>query len=285
VLSPPGGILVLVTLVEMLLAGDGLDSAVYEAAEACDPLECAAVLALAGHDDPEIRRRMVSMLPFLPPTEPPAPEVIDVAVRLSTDPDKRVRDWACFVLAEQWREITAAAVLDALAARLDDIDRDTRSEALVGLAYRRDPRARPRVQEALTRPSGDVWRLEMRAAGALSDPGLHDLALRHRHGWPTPETQRTADIVCRLTDPAGPGDDIVEGVATLYKRRARGHPEGDSLSAWRLMGEMLDLAPFRAPEFLEMVLVRLNDDGAAKDELMTRSALAGLADDYGERGP
>ncbi|GAA3672156.1 hypothetical protein GCM10022237_34780 [Nocardioides ginsengisoli] len=198
---------------------------------------------------------------------------------LTVDADPRVRDAACFALGEQWREIDTPELREALAARLDDIDRDTRSEALLGLAYRRDPRALPRVRAALSRPSGDLWRLELVAAAALGDPQLHELVLEHRDGWDE-EDDRTAEVACRLTDPAGPGGDVIDGVARLYRRRAHGRPDGDAFARWRLMDEMLDIAPHRAPEFLGLVLERLADDEAAERELRERSALAQLAANF-----
>lgn len=119
--------------------------------------------------------------------------MVAVAIGLTLDTDRVVRDHACLALAVQWREVDTPERRDALAARLDDIDRDARSEALVGLAYCHDPRARPRVRAALSRPSGDVWRLEIVAAGALSDPTLHELVQRHQDGWSTVADATTAD--------------------------------------------------------------------------------------------
>lgn len=40
----------------------------------------------------------------------------------------------------------------------------------------------------------------MIAAGALSDPQLHDLVQRHDDGWTTAHHAQTADAVRRLTD-------------------------------------------------------------------------------------
>jgi hypothetical protein len=207
--------------------------------------------------------------------------MVAVAIGLTLDRDKGVRDYACFALAQQWREVDTPALRNALAARLDDLDRDTRSEALVGLAYRRDPRALPRLHEALSRPSGNLWRLEMVAAGALSDPRLHDLAQRHQDGWTTAEDDRTADAVRRLTDPAGPGTDLLDGMAEFCRRRAHGRPDGNALCAWHLMAEMLDIAPHRAREFFDGVLARVAGDDAAERELREHSALGQLAGELG----
>lgn len=166
---------------------------------------------------------------------------------------------------------------EALAARLDDIDRDARCEALAGLASRRDPRVLARVQAALSRPGGDVWRLEMVAAGALSDPQLHHLVLRHQTGWGDVDAAETVKAVARLTDPSGAGD-VLDGVAELFRRRARGYQDGDAAAAWHLLADMLDIAPHRAGEFLGEVLARLDGDDAALHQVRTRSALAQLVE-------
>lgn len=81
----------------------------------------------------------------------------------------------------------------------------------------------------------------------------------------------------RLTDPAGPGDDVIDGVAELCRHRAHGEPEGDALTAWHLMAEMFDIAPHNAGRYLEAVLSRLVDDEAALQEVREYSALAQIA--------
>jgi hypothetical protein len=72
---------------------------------------------------------------------------------------------------------------------------------------------------------------------------------------------------------------VLDGVARMYRRRAHGRPDGDAFAWWRLMHDMLDIAPHRAPQFLDAVLERLADDEAAQRELRERSALAQLAAD------
>lgn len=261
---------------ELLLAGRADTEAFDAAVDAADEADLAAMLALADHPDDEVRRVVAFTLPLMTHGDGPTEQMVAVTIDLTRDRDKDVRDYACFALAE-WREVDTPALRDALAARLDDIDRDTRSEALVGLAYRADTRAVPRVREALSRPDGNVWRLEMVAAGALSDPQLHGLVLQHQDGWTTAEDDRTADAVRRLTDPAGPGADLLDGMADLCRRRSRGWPDGDALDAWHLMSEMLAIAPHRAPEFFDGVLARVAGDDAAERELRERSALAQFA--------
>lgn len=266
-------------IVELLLdhADEGSEE-FWDAVAHADGTGIAAVVTLAAHEDADVRLAVVRALPQLASLERPTEAMLEVAIGLTTDADMRERDWACFALGQQWREVDTPPLREALAARLDDLHRDTRSEALLGLAYRHDPRALPRVQAALSRRSGDLWRLEIEAAAALGDPQLHELVVWHRDGWGDPDDALAAEVACRLTDPDGPGEDVLAGVADLYRRRAHGRPEGDALVAWRLMDRMLDVAPYRARQFFDQVLARLWHDEAAVRELRERSALAQLAE-------
>jgi hypothetical protein len=234
---------------DLLLAGERDGAAYWEAVDTADAGDTAAVLALAGHSDAQVRTDVAMTLPLLTQGESPSAQMVAAAITLSRDPDARVRDAACFALAEQWREVDTPQVREALTARLDDADTEVRCEALLGLAHRHDPRALPRVAAALSRPSGEVWRLELVAAGALSDPRLHELVLTHKDGWDDEDTL-TVQAVRALTDPTGPGTDLMDGVADLYRRRAHGHPDGEALAAWHRLDMMLDIAPHRAGEFL-----------------------------------
>lgn len=266
----------MMALVDFVLSGDTRSAEFGEALDRATDEDIRAVLDLANDKRVEVRRAVAMTVPLLQRGDAPSPAMVAVIIGLTVDFDHRVRDYACFALAEQWREIMDEDVVDALVARVDDIDRDTRSEALLGLAFRRDPRALPLVRAALSR-ADVVWRLELVAAGALSDPSLHDLVLRHRHGWGDQGAARTADIACRLTDPAGPGEDVVSGVAALYQRRAYGQPDGDALVWWYLMYEMLNTAPHRAGEFLDLVVTCLAGDEDAIVEVQMHSVLAELA--------
>lgn len=260
-------------LVDLLRVGERGD-AYYEAVAAADESVIAAVLGMVTDPDPVVRSAVVMVLPLLTHGDDPTQEIVAAALTLSRDPDDRVRDHATFVLAEQCREIDTAELREALVERLEDVDLQTRCEALVGLAYRRDPRALPHVKAALSRPDDSVWLLEMVAAGALADPALHPLVLRHQDGWDLPGGVRAADAARRLTDPAGPGDDLLDSVAELYRRRAHGTPDGEALAAAQLLGELTDLAPHRAGEFLDAVLARLEGNERAVHQLLHNSALA-----------
>ena len=72
----------------------------------------------------------------------PARTTLAALIALSADPEAAVRDWATFALGTL-AEQDSPALRDALAARLDDPDEDTRLEAIHGLALRGDDRARP----------------------------------------------------------------------------------------------------------------------------------------------
>jgi hypothetical protein len=265
---------------DLLLSKDWSWPEFDEALKTADGAAIEAVLELRSHPDEEVRLDLAHTLPALARGEDPTDEMLRAAIELSSDQGDDVRDWACFALAEQWREIDTPDLRDALAARLDDSHVDTRCEALVGLAYRNDPRALPAVREALSRPSDDIWRMELVAAGALSTPDLHDLVMLHQMGW---DNDDTADLARRLTDPAGPGDDILDAAAELYRRRAHGEPDGDSIRGWHVMNAMLDIAPQRAPEFLELVASRLEGDAPAEIQLRTHSVLAQLATEPRQR--
>ena len=246
----------------LALADPADDDQLCEAIDAAGPDEAAAVLRLVTHPSADVRHAVACILPHLTDDDPGA-ELVAAGIALSGDPVPRVRDWACFALGQQWRDVDTPAVREALAARLDDIDVDTRFEALAGLAYRRDARALPRVEKELSRADGNVFRLAMIAAGALGDPALHDLALRHRTGWDSPENDRTADAVCRLTDPLGPGEDLLQGVAAMVRRRSRDRDPGRQLVWWHLFLELCAIAPHRTDDLYDAVLVRLSGDEQA----------------------
>lgn len=228
------------------------------------PADAAAVLCLADHPSADVRLAVAQSLPHLTEDEP-GTDLVATAIALSTDAVPRVRDWACFALGQQWREVDAPSLREALVARLDDPDVETRDEALVGLAYRQDVRALPYVRAGLV--GDDVCRLVMVAAGALGDPELHELVLRHRTGWARPEDDRTADAACRLTDPLGPGEDVLQGAADMLRRAARDLERSAQTPFWLLFLELTTIAPHRSDELYGAVLERLVGDELASRHL------------------
>lgn len=106
--------------------------------------------------------------------------VSPVLIRLSRDSDDDVRDWATFNLGSIL-ELDTVEVRNALADRLDDEHRDTRGEALVGLAYRGDERAFGPIVSALE--ANSVGELTVRSAAFLGDERLLSTLLELREWW------------------------------------------------------------------------------------------------------
>jgi hypothetical protein len=93
---------------------------------------------------------------------------IEALIRLSTDPDSRVRNWATFGLARL--DADSPEIRYALRARLDDLDPEAREEAVCGLARRRDRGALSVVAELLA--VGTAGPLLFEAAAYLAEPTL-----------------------------------------------------------------------------------------------------------------
>jgi methionyl-tRNA formyltransferase len=101
------------------------------------------LLAQRTHADPEVREAVAFALGGRPG------EAVQAAlIALSDDEASGVRDWATFALGAL-AEADGDALRDALAARLDDPDEDTRLEAVHGLAVRGDPRAEAPARDLL----------------------------------------------------------------------------------------------------------------------------------------
>jgi hypothetical protein len=183
---------------------------------------------------------------------------IDLLVALSADTNADVRDFSCFSLGYFLREQDHAGAREALAARLADPHDDTRCEALLGLAHRKDPRALSAVIEALGR--GDIFLLEIEAVAALGDPALHPLLDGHVDGWETVSAARTAEVAWRLTDPGGVGTDLVAGVAHAVAAHALG-PDDEW---WQLLLAIDHLAPDRTDAIVRDIDVALAGDAAGR---------------------
>ena len=126
------------------------------------------LLGLRHHADGAVRDAVASAL-----AGRGDPRATAALIELSADADARVRDWATFALGTLAAE-DSAALRDALAARLDDADAETRIEAVHGLALRGDLRA---VEPALAilaagEPGGSRW-----TRHALSESAIRLAAL------------------------------------------------------------------------------------------------------------
>lgn len=104
-------------------------------------------LAYQHHSDPQVRHAVVFAL-----TGHDDPRAIHGLIELSRDTDVEVRDWATFALASQ-TDLDTPVLREALAEWLTDLDHDTRGEAMVGLAKRKDARAIPAICKELTSPN------------------------------------------------------------------------------------------------------------------------------------
>ncbi|MBF5081285.1 HEAT repeat domain-containing protein [Quadrisphaera sp. INWT6] len=237
------------------------------------------LVALAAHPRAGVRSTLAQRLPLMAHgAGGPALALVEAVVRLTSDEHPGVRESACFALGTLWRDLPHPCVDDALAARLDD-EPEVRDEALLGLAHRQDPRALPAVRRVLGEPVGLVSRLVLEAAGALGDTDLHPLVVAHagdEDAWDADDLD-VVDAAVRLTDPAGLGDDVLDGVADLCRAGAAGRPPGRSVAAWEVLDGVLDVAPRRARQALEAVAARLVGEPEALVHLRERSALGVLA--------
>jgi HEAT repeat protein len=137
---------------------------------------------LRDHPDPEVRYGVTFGLNGFDEDS-----ALDVLVELSADPDKDVRDWATFGLGSQTKR-DFPRLREALLARLDDSDEETREEALCGLARRGDDRAITPLLDSLgATQSGVEYPLLEEALLALAaktgDERLYDLISKRRANW------------------------------------------------------------------------------------------------------
>jgi HEAT repeat protein len=119
----------------------------------------------------------------------------DLAIRslieLSTDKDEDVRNWATFGLGSMI-ETDTPEIREALFARIADANDETRGEALVGLARRKDGRVFDPLVEELTSESIGILALE--AAEELGDSRLVPSLLELQVSWAGGETVHTRTL-------------------------------------------------------------------------------------------
>ncbi len=133
--------------------------------------EIARLLSFETHPDEDVRWSLLHCLRTAHSSSEMA-----ALIRLSRDPVGRIRDWATFALGSL-SEADTPEVREALIARLEDPDVDTRGEAMRGLAERGDRRAVPAIARELAQD--EVGDLVIEAAGLMPDasylPVLEDL--------------------------------------------------------------------------------------------------------------
>jgi len=135
-------------------------------------------VGLSTHPDSEVRHGVVLALSIHNGHE--VPQAIETLIQLSNDSCKHVRDWATFALGTL-TEIDTKQIRDALADRLSDPDFDTRGEALVGLAQRKDVRVIAALK--LDLESDCIGCLAIEAAEWIASSELYDLLVDLRGWW------------------------------------------------------------------------------------------------------
>lgn len=116
---------------------------------------------------------------------------IAALIELTRDEDEDVRNWATFGLGTQLNTDTAE-IRTALLERITDSHDETRGEALVGLARRKDRRVLEPIIEELS--SGNVGLLALEAAETLGDPRLFPALLRLEHSWQGDQDKHTETL-------------------------------------------------------------------------------------------
>lgn len=132
---------------------------------------------LITHPDERIRYALAVALGRLH-----TPVVTELLIELSADPVAKVRDWATFGLGNIGDQ-DSVEIRDALWARIDDPDYDTRSEARVGLAKRQDTLIVEVLLKTFRAEDPVVGMMDLEAATELAHPDLHDDLVALRTWW------------------------------------------------------------------------------------------------------
>ncbi|MFI1352442.1 HEAT repeat domain-containing protein [Streptomyces sp. NPDC020898] len=122
----------------------------------------------AGHPDAATRAEAAIGLADMVTGRSDDPAV-GALIELTRDNEADVRDQAVFALGAL-AEADSPAVREALWARVDDPDQETREQAIRGLAIRRDPRSVPLLGQLLAADSAHLHTFQ--AAAVLADPTL-----------------------------------------------------------------------------------------------------------------
>jgi HEAT repeat protein len=122
------------------------------------------------------------------------PRAIALLVRLTSDVDADVRDWATLGIGTL-SELDTPEIRSALAARLSDPHDDTRGEALMGLARRKYLRVVPALVKELS--SDCVGTLAVEAAEEIGAAELRSVLVKLQDWWDVdPELLKRAIAAC-----------------------------------------------------------------------------------------
>jgi hypothetical protein len=152
-LSPMGDAVVLV-------------EALYAMAHTRDLRQVDIALGLIEHPLPKVRYATTHMMIAGKEDE----RTIAALITLSADTDALTRDWATFGLAQQMEDCDTPEMREAFVARLNDPDKETRTEAILGLALRKDLRVVQSLIDALG--DDEPSYMNYKAAWVLASPEL-----------------------------------------------------------------------------------------------------------------
>jgi HEAT repeat protein len=134
---------ILLTLLETEREGEVIAGIVTALANLESEQVSGVSLGLRTHQHADVRFAVVLAL-----GSSQDPRAIPALIELTRDRDAFVRDWATFELGSII-EVDTPEIRNALVARLDDAHDETRHEAIVGLAARKDRRVMPALLEAI----------------------------------------------------------------------------------------------------------------------------------------
>ena len=234
-----------------------------------DRAEFLRVATLATADSAAVRREVARVLPLFAESRETDGVLREILIQLCRDPDAEVRDWAFAGLGTQRRDLDGQDIREALLLGTGDPYPDARAEATIGLAFRRDLRAVPRIRAELA--SDDVSLLYVRAAGALGDHSLHAGVVDWLGAWARDDQNLQVEAAARLTDPRGIGDDLFTAVARLARSVAVDQEDPRDRRWARLLDILLEIAPWSASPIRAGATKLLGDAlraGRALDDLL-----------------
>jgi HEAT repeat protein len=146
---------------------DALRSVISALGHMGDAASVPQILRYQDHPNNDVRFAVTFALGCFPND----PQSVGGLLKLTTDSDAEVRDWAVFGLGVQG-DVDSTEVREALLRCLDDADEDVREEAAVGLGKRRDQRLLPKLKTMLDQPKLNIRVAEAAAAllGLDKDP-------------------------------------------------------------------------------------------------------------------
>lgn len=152
------------------------------------------LIDLAQHPSEDIRWRVAWALPIPNVRDPEMDRAtIDTLLRLIVDPEPLVRDWSTFSLS--MTEEDTPQIREALLARLNDSDFNTRSEAAVGLAKRKELRGIEPLAKHLK--SDRVGELFVEAAEMYANQNLKSALVSLQTWWDVdPDLLERAIVAC-----------------------------------------------------------------------------------------